>query len=190
MSDKMVTHWNSAGVANGYSSKYVGLFITPVISLIIFVFLVFLPKLDPLNKNFKNFKKYFDIFIVIILLFLFYINILIILNNFGYLINVSEYLIPALFFLFYYLGIMIKKSEPNWFVGIRTPWTISNKTVWKKTSKLGSLLFKTSAFIMLLGLFIKEYFIYFVIVPIMISVVIIYIYSYVVYKSQIKQGIL
>jgi len=60
-------------------------------------------------------------------------------------------LAPGLFVLFYYLGILMQHSRRNWFVGIRTPWTLSSDVVWEKTHKRGGLVFKACAVLVLAG---------------------------------------
>ncbi len=186
MPEKMITHWNSNNVPNGYSSKLVGLFLSPMISIVILVLFLYLPKLDPLKVNYSKFKNYYDGFILMVLFFMFYINVLSIIYNLGYLFNFGTYMVLGLFMLFYYCGILIQKAPQNWFVGIRTPWTLSNKENWIKTHQFGSILFKISSIIMLLGLFFEKYLMYFVLIPIFLSVIIICIYSYRLSKTSCK----
>jgi uncharacterized membrane protein len=183
MPDKMITHWNINNVPDGYSSKLTALFLSPIISLVLFVLFLILPKLDPLKVNYIKFKNYYNGFIVLFLFFLFYIQILSLIYNLGYIFNFGAYMIPALFLLFYYCGILIEKAQQNWFVGIRTPWTLSNKKNWIKTHKFGSVLFKISSIMMLVGLFFERYLIYFVLIPIFTSVIITFIYSYILSKK-------
>ena len=72
----------------------------------------------------------------------------------------------------------------NWLAGIKTPWTISNEQVWKKTHDLGGRLFKISGLIGLLGLLIQEYAFSFMVGPILISTIYLVLYSYLEYKKQ------
>lgn len=54
-------------------------------------------------------------------------------------------LLPAAAMFVFVLGALLPHTERNWFMGIRTPWTISNDIVWNKTHKLGSRLFEIAA---------------------------------------------
>lgn len=185
--DKIASHWDSQGQVNGYMSKFWGVFLLPVILIAMFLLFIFLPKLDPLKKNYKKFRNYYDSLILIIMLFMFYIYLLTIIWNFGIKFDMNLAFIPALGFLFFYIGIILDKLKRNWFIGIRTPWTISNDKVWEKTHILGSKLFRISGIITLIGIFFSDYMIWFVLVPILISSIWLVIYSYLEYKKIKKK---
>jgi len=85
--------------------------------------------------------------------------------------------------LLYYLSILVKKSKRNWFIGIRTPWTLSSDKVWDKTSRLGSKLLKITAILILIGAFFGEYLIYFILIPIILTFVYLWVYSYLEFKK-------
>ena len=187
MPEKMASHWNIQGKVDGYLSKFWGLFLMPFISLVLCLLFLLIPKIDPLKANIEKFRKYFDIFIILIILFLFYIYLLTIFWNFGLRFNLGQLMVPALAILFYYCGILVEKSKRNWFIGIRTPWTISNDRVWEKTHKAGGKLFKISALFVLLGLVFTDYIFYFFIVPMIALLVFSYLYSYLEYQKEISQ---
>ena len=184
--EKIASHWNTSGEVDSYMSKGIGLFLFPIVSLAILLLFLFIPLIDPLKKNIVKFRKYFDWFILLIIFFLFYIYLLTIFWNLGYEFNMNLALIPALGFLFYFIGILIEKSKRNWFVGIRTPWTLSSDKVWDKTHKLGGKLFKISGIIAIIGIFFEKYIIWFVLIPVLISVVWTFVYSYVEYRKLKK----
>ncbi|MEM1558578.1 MAG: SdpI family protein [Candidatus Bathyarchaeia archaeon] len=56
--------------------------------------------------------------------------------------------------LLFYTGILCENAKKNWFIGIRTHWTLSSDRVWETTHKLGGKLFKTTGVIGILGVFI------------------------------------
>ncbi len=181
--DTIITHWDSQGQANGYMAKFWGLFLVPIISLAILLLFLAIPKIDPLKKNIKKFENYYYGFIIIFLLFFLYIHIITILANLGYMFNMMIIIIPAISILFYYLGILMKKSKRNWFIGIRTPWTLSSDKIWHKTHQLGSVLFKISAIISLFGIFFPIYAIWFILIPILIASIYLVVYSYILFRK-------
>lgn len=182
--DKIASHWNSQGEVNGYMSKFLGIFLMPIIFIGIFLLFILIPKIDPLKENYKKFRGYYDSFILIMIIFMFYIYLLTILWNFNIKLNMNIALIPALGFLFIYIGIIFRNIKRNWFIGIRTPWTISSDKVWIKTHRLGSKLFIISGIITLFGIFFPDYMILFVLIPVVISSIICVIYSYIKYQSK------
>ena len=184
MPDRMVSHWNAMGEADGHMSKFWGLFLMPIISMAMALLFLAIPKIDPLKENVKKFRKYFDAFIILILLFLFYLYLLTILWNRGARFNFIFALVPSFTVLFYYLGVLTEHAEKNWFIGIRTPWTMSSETVWEKTHKLGGRLFKLSALIALAGMFFEGYAIYFVSIPVILTALYTTCYSYFEYRKE------
>jgi len=184
MPDRVVSHWNARGEADGHMSKFWGLFLMPIISAAMALLFLAIPKIDPLKENVKKFRKYFDAFIILILLFLFYLYLLTIFWNRGAMFNFIFALVPPFAVLFYYLGVLTEHAEKNWFIGIRTPWTMSSETVWKKTHKLGGRLFKLSALIALAGMFFEGYAIYFVSIPVILTALYTTCYSYFEYRKE------
>ncbi len=187
MPEKMASHWNYKGEVDGYMQKSVGLFLMPILSVVLFVLFSFIPKIDPLKSNIEKFRKYYDEFIVLIIVFLFYIYLLTIAWNLGIKFNMNQMIPPAIGILFYYSGILIENSKRNWFIGIRTPWTLSSDNVWDKTHKIGGKLFKVSGIISLLGIFFGDYSMFFLLVPIIASSIYVTIYSYAEYRKEHNQ---
>jgi len=184
MPDKMASHWNAKGEVDGYMGKSWGLFLMPAISLIMYLMFLLIPKLDPLKENIIKFRKYFDLFIIAIISFLFYIYILTIAWNWGLEFNLARSMAPAFAVLFYICGILVENTKPNWFIGIRTPWTLSNEKVWEKTNKLGAKMFKASAVISLLGFVFPNLAVWFVLVPVIFFSIYLIIYSYYEFKRR------
>lgn len=186
MPKEIASHWNIEGRVNGYISRFWGIFLVPFISLLIFLLFVAIPKIDPLRSNINKFRKNFDTFIIITLIFLLYIHILIIIWNLGIKFDIRQFLAPAFTVLFYYLGALIENSKRNWFIGIRTPWTMSSDEVWRITHKLGGKLFKISAVIAFFGFIFPTFAIYLFVIPVILSSIFIIIYSYFEYQNLKK----
>jgi len=183
MPDEMASHWNAEGEVDGYMSKFWGLFLMPLVSVILLVLFLFIPKIDPLKDNYAKFRKYYDGFIVIMILFFFYIYLLTISWNFNFKFNMTVMILPAIAALFFYLGVLMQNSKRNWFVGIRTPWTLSSDVVWNKTHRLGGLLFKVLAVVFIGSLFFQKYAVFIIIAAVIPIVVFLFAYSYYEYRK-------
>jgi len=184
MPEEMASHWNAQGEVNGYLPKFWGLFLVPLISVGLFLLFVSIPKIDPLKHNIEEFRKYYDGFVVLIILFLFYVHILTILWNMGAKFNIVQLLAPAFAILYYYCGILIENAKRNWFIGIRTPWTLSSERVWEKTHKIGGKLFKASGVVAFIGAFFQEYALFFILVPVILVAAYTIVYSYAEYRKE------
>lgn len=186
--DRIVSHWNAAGEADGSMSKFWGLFLIPIIMTGFVALLAVLPRIDPHKKNYEKFQDYYDGFILLFALFLLAIQVQIILWSIGYQISPNITFPILIGMLFIYLGFLLEHAEQNWFVGIRTPWTLSSTTVWKKTHELGGKLFKIAGVISCLGIFAGVYALLFVLVPALAVAVITVVYSYYEFQNELKNG--
>lgn len=185
--DKMATHWNSQGEVDGYMSKLWGLLFMPlVISGLVIMFMI-IPKIDPRKENIVKFRKYYDGFIVILILFMVTVHLQILLWNTGIPISPNSVFPLGIGLLFYYMGILTENAERNWFIGIRTPWTLSSDRVWKRTNRLGGKLFRIAGIIAVFGAFFPEYAIYFILVPVLFIAGLTVIYSYMEYQKGLKE---
>jgi uncharacterized membrane protein len=118
--------------------------------------------------------------------FFLYVHVITILLNMGYAFSITQALSPAFGALFYYCGILISKSKRNWFIGIRTPWTMSSDSVWNKTHKLGGKLFRAAGILSFVGIVLYDYAIIFILVPVISFSVLLVAYSYVEYRKGEK----
>jgi uncharacterized membrane protein len=186
----MASHWNIRGEVDGYMPKFWALMIMPVISALLMLLFIALPRIDPLRENIKKFRKQFDTFILILIAFLFYIDLAMIFANLGYLVNMGYVIMPAIAVIIFYAGVLMQSSKRNWFIGVRTPWTLSSETVWDKTNRLGGILFKVYALILLVSAFLLErldnYFIFILLGPIIAITVFLVVYSYAEYEKENK----
>jgi len=187
MPERVASHWNMQGEADGYGSKALGVFLLPVMSAVLLLVFLVIPRIDPLGKNIESFRKYYDGFILSFIAFMSYLYLLIILWNLGVRFNISQALSPAFGMLFYYLGILTQNAKRNWFIGIRTPWTLSSDVVWDKTHRMGGKLFKAAGIIALLGVLIPQYAILLILVPVISVAAFSFVYSYVEYSRQNKK---
>lgn len=178
------SHWEVNGEVDKTSSTLVSFLFSNALLIAMYLMMVILPKIDPFKTNYRNFtKSYYKIMYAIISMF-FAISYSILLIGLGVDLDMTKLITVALGALFIILGYSMPKIEQNFFVGIRTPWTISNETVWKKTHALGGKLYFTSGVIALVTLFISSDFALFaIIVPAILVSIISVIYSYVIHKK-------
>src|SRR5512133_3118587 len=172
--DPMASHWDANDQVNGYVSKFWGVFLMPLLtSGLVLLFLV-IPHIDPLKANIAKFQEAFNRFILLFVGFMEYIYFLTLLWNLGYTgFNMSEAVLPALGVLFFFVGYLMRKSKRNFFIGIRTPWTLSSDKVWEETHRVGSVLFMIAGVLAFLGALIGGMnAFWFIFVPIMVSVLV------------------
>ena len=183
--DQMASHWNTANQVDGYISRFWGAFLMPIMSIGILVLFLIIPSIDPLKANIAQFREYYNTFITLIVVFMTYMHILTMLWNLGYnQFNMGTAMLPAMGLLFIFAGIMMRKAKRNFFIGIRTPWTLSSDRVWDETHRLGSILFIVSGILALFGAFFEDYAIWFILIPVLGSTLFLLVYSYVLYRQE------
>ena len=186
--DQMASHWDANDQVNGYISKFWGVFLMPLITLGMLVLFLVLPGIDPLKANIAQFRESFNLFIVVIVAFMLYVHALTLAWSLGYQdFKMSAAMLPFMGVLFIAVGWMLRKAKRNFFIGIRTPWTLSSDTVWDKTHQLGSVLFMASGVLAIIGgLFGGMTAFWLMFIPLIGSSLFLVVYSYVLYRGETK----
>ncbi|MEM4396462.1 MAG: SdpI family protein [Candidatus Woesearchaeota archaeon] len=180
---KIPSHFNSEGIPS-YSSKFT-IFFFPILLLIFILLFKYLPKIDPLKENYKFFNKYYEEFKLVIMLYFLYLQVLIIFYSF-IPFKMNFFIILGISLLFLEISRLLKHCRRTWFLGIRTPWTLSSDLVWQKTHEFGSKVFLFLAIYTLNSYFFIKgnlYYIFFIII-LLFSILLIFYYSYSVFKLQ------
>lgn len=180
--EQVITHWNAAGEPDGTMAKPIALALIPGLTAILVGLFALIPRIDPLRENLDAFRDVYDWFVVLFAAFMTVLHGGIVAFNLGYDFDFTLLVLAAVAGLFYYIGILLDHAERNWFVGVRTPWTLSSETVWDRTHELGSRLFKLTAVVALLGLYFGDYAVYFLVVPAVSTAAITVVYSYYLYE--------
>jgi uncharacterized membrane protein len=182
MPDPMASHWNQGG-ADGYISRFGGMFHLPFAATgLAFLFLV-IPAIDPLKSNINRFRSAYDWFVTFFLGFLLYIYVLTLFWNHGTRFDFIQLIVPAVALLIFVIGILMERFKRNYFIGIRTPWTLNNEKVWDRTHKIGGTIFKIAALLTLPGIILPNLVIWFLLVPILGAAVAAIIASFVIYQQ-------
>ena len=124
--DVVASHWNAEGQVNGYMDKGMATFMLPVMMLLLATLFFVIPRIDPLKENIEKFRDAYEEMVIVILAFLLFIYLQTMLWNIGIQISVALTVPFGVGLLFIYLGFLLQKAKRNWFVGIRTPWTMSS----------------------------------------------------------------
>jgi uncharacterized membrane protein len=177
-----VTHWNAQGQPDGYSSRFSAAFLMPILLVFVVGLMLLLPRIDPMRFNAAGFREPYYFFVVLIVAFMLYLQALTILYNFGVHFDMVQAMIPGYVLLDFATAYLLRRAKPNWFIGIRTPWTLSNEQVWTETHRVGSLGFAIAGALSLFGLVFPSQAFLFIIVPLLIVAVYTVAYSYFSYR--------
>jgi uncharacterized membrane protein len=182
--ERVASHWDAKGEVNGYQTKTAFIWTMPVIMLLLALALVFLPLIDPLKASFMPVRSAYYWFVSGTMVFMLYIHGLTLAFNLGVKLNLMVWMLPAFGLLMLGAGFLLDRARPNWFVGIRTPWTLSSPSVWEKTHKLGGVLFKIVGVMILPGVFFPNAAIWILMVPLIGVSLFLVVYSYILFRQE------
>jgi len=185
--DIVPIHWGANGQVNGYGPKWVDTFLFPLITIGVYVLVRVLvvagPRLGGRQTTAAN-LQIAKIIIVGVMLFMLIIQLAILAASLGIGFDMAMVITLALSVLFIFIGNYLGRVRRNFWMGIRTPWTLTNATVWERTHRLGGWLFVAVGLIGIPCSFIPSLRLWGVVVPIVAVSIFLYIYSYVYYRQQ------
>jgi len=188
MPEAMVSHWNALGEPDGYAPKALALFAVPAMSAAVVALFAIIPRIDPLGANVRKFRRQYDTFVALFAAFMLALQAEVVLWNIGMFVSPNVVLSVGMAALFFYAGVLFESAKRNWFVGIRTPWTMSSDRVWDRTHKLAAKMFKAAGIVALAGALLPEYAVLLVLAPVMIVAIYSVAYSYVEYSKERRRS--
>lgn len=187
--EKVPIHWNAQGQVDNYGSKAMAafLFFLPILLALMFQFL---PKIDPKKQNYVKFQKYYDIFAIFFTAFFVVVNGVMLTEtlrpgtlSIGLIISIGVSLMLIV------LGNMMGKIKHNYFMGIKTPWTLADPDVWNKTHRVGGIMWVVIGILALITSFISTIaFAVVILAGALGSTVVLFILSYVWFKKAHPDG--
>lgn len=180
---RVAIHFTGSGQPDNYVSKPLALGVLPALQVALLGLFAVVPRIDPLGENIREFRRAYDVLVVLTVGFLGYSHALLVLWNAGYALAITRALVPASAVLYYVLGWVVERAEQNWFVGFRTPWTLSSERVWADTHALGGRLMKAAAVVTLGGLLFPGSAVLFLAVPVTAVAGFTVVYSYWDYRQ-------
>lgn len=149
--ERMPVHWGLHGDVNGYGSRAKGAFLLPGVMLALWLLLRFLPRIDPRRANYAKFADTYDLLVNSLVALFAVMHVALIGAALGWPVSM-ERVAPALIGLqFIILGNALPRARPNWWFGIRTPWTLSNDRVWTRTHRVGGYLLAGAGVVLLIA---------------------------------------
>ncbi|MFC1663574.1 SdpI family protein [Patescibacteria group bacterium] len=181
--EKIPSHWNIRGEVDSWSGKNFAVFFIPSLTLGIYFLMTFIPLIDPLRKNYLKFAVPYFCFRITLVLFFVLLYFYSLWAAFKTEPNINYFILPIFSVLFIVIGIFLPKVKKNYFIGIRTPWTIHSEEVWNKTHQFGGKFFIVGGLIALSGLLFPKHLSLIFIIAILFSALIPVAYSYFIFSK-------
>ena len=143
---QLPVHWNLEGVADQMGSKEEALLTLPILTVALTLMFLVLPFFDPRRSNLQKSVKLWNATAIGTALLIATLHTFLVLSALGHDLRVTDFVVPGIAGLFVLLGNYLGKSHPNWFAGVRTPWTLSSDYAWEKTHRWAGRLFVLTGF--------------------------------------------
>jgi uncharacterized membrane protein len=147
--DPYPTHWNWRGEADGFTPMPWGALLLPFVQIVMWVVLTVAPWLSP-KKFGIDFTRALASLIIVINGFFALLSAIALASALGHH-SMSGRMMPALVgALLVGIGNYLSKTTPNFFIGVRTPWTLASPVVWERTHRLASWMFVATGLVVML----------------------------------------
>ena len=187
--EQVPIHWNIRGEVDGYGSRMIGAFLAPALLIAFLGVFAALPQLSPKKFAVETFQRTY-LFVMLLTTLLFaYIHMLILYATVIGNVQLGRAVIGGIMMFFVLMGNVMGKVRRNFYMGVRTPWTLASERVWNDTHRLTAWLFVAAGIIGIVMLLtpIPEYFVFGVI---LLAAIIPIVYSFVHYKRLERRGLL
>jgi uncharacterized membrane protein len=180
--EQIPTHWNIDGEVDGYTPKPWGVMIMPTMAIFVFIVMKLIPVISPKGFRTDEFRGVVNIFTVTLVGFTAAVALLILLAASGRDVHMNEMVFAGTGLLFIVVGNYLGKVRKNFFIGIRTPWTLASDEVWSRTHRLGGWIFVMIGFFMFLNAFVR-FPVGWLIGSIVVAALVPIVYSFVLYRG-------
>ena len=187
---RIPTHWGIDGKVDGYGEKRWAVFLMPLVLVGMMIFFRFLPALSPKNFEVEPFRSTYLLIMVLIL------------GLFSFIHGMALYgalhpdwegstrtLIAGMFLFFAPLGNVLGKVQRNFYIGVRTPWTLASERVWADTHRLAAWLLVLGS-VVGFGIAVSGLPLVAAFAVLMASLLVPVVYSFVHYKRLERRGAL
>jgi len=188
--EQVPVHWGINGTPDKWvprSEAWVNFWLMPAVMAGFTLLTVVLPWMSPKNFKVDQFRDTYGYVMAVVVALFAYIHLLIIWGSFEPTVQEGRWLIAGILFFFALLGNVLGQIRRNFWVGVRTPWTLANETVWNATHRLAAWMFTgfgiIGCIIALAGAPLWWCF-----VPLIIVALVPVVYSLILYKLLEKQG--
>lgn len=182
--EQIPAHWNVHGTVDRFAPKLT-VFIFPGIIFLITILFQFMRRTDPNSDNYDKFQREYHRYTFVIGLVFFAVQIMTIAAAFRMDFNVNLIFCLGIGSLFIFIGNLLPKTKHNYFIGIRTPWTLADEQNWFRTHRLAGKIWVLGGLIVALTALAPESFQ----VPVFLTILAVmvltpFVYSYTEFRKK------
>ncbi len=138
--NRIPTHWNLQGKVDDYSGRGT-IFLMPGILLLMVGLFRILPWLSPKQFSVDSFRNTYEFVMFLVIVLLAYDHVLMLWAALSGSLDINRSLLGGLFLFLAMLGNVLGRVRRNFWIGVRTPWTLASERVWNDTHRVAGKLF-------------------------------------------------
>lgn len=188
--DRIPVHWGLSGQPDRYGGRFEGLLLLPLVALGLYAMLLLIPRIDPRRAHYEKFSGAYAMLRTALVGFLLALEVFTHFWMRGHQVQTNVFMPVAAGVMMLVIGNYLPKLKSNWFVGVRTPWTLSSEESWRRTHRLAGWLFVASgAVVIIASLLYPKAGVIALLATIVPSAIASVVYSYFVWRSDpARQG--
>ncbi|MBN1247254.1 MAG: SdpI family protein [Anaerolineae bacterium] len=185
------THWNAAGVCDGWGSRFTGLFLMPIVVAAVVGLFAIIPRIDPRAAHIAASRTAYTVVWLAMLGFFLAFHVTLMLDVLGRPVPIAMLLPVLTGALFVAIGSVMGRVRSNYFFGIRTPWTLASEQSWVKTHRLGGWLFIAEGVLIAAGALLRPGTLWVTLLlgSVVVMLVVVTVYSYVVWRGDPERDV-
>ncbi len=182
---QLPVHWNWAGQIDAYGSREQVMLAYPIGALAIYLLLLLLPHIDPGQANYPRFAGSYTALRLALTVVAAAVYGATLFSGLGYPIDITRVVLSLVGALLIVLGNFMGKLRPNWFVGVRTPWTLSSRASWVKTHRLSGWTFIALGLALIVAALLEAQWAFMAAAILFVAGILwIFVYSYLVWRTD------
>ena len=145
------THFNMAGEPDDWAGRIWAAFMMPVMGMVMYGLFHVFPRISPRRQNFERFEDTYWLIANATIAFLSALHVLVLGRALGWPIDITSAMLLGVGGMFMVIGNVLPRTRSNWWIGIRTPWTMESENVWRATHRLAGKTFMLGGAITIVG---------------------------------------
>ncbi|HEY0305735.1 MAG TPA: SdpI family protein [Longimicrobiales bacterium] len=149
--DQIPTHFNLAGEPDDWTGRFWGAFLMPLLGMVMYGLFHLFPRISPRRANLDRFEDTYWLIANATLAFLSALHVLVLGRALGWPIDITSAILLGVGAMFMIIGNVLPRTRSNWWIGIRTPWTMESENVWRATHRLAGKTFMIGGAFTIIG---------------------------------------
>jgi uncharacterized membrane protein len=186
--ERVPSHWDIHGKVNGHESRWAAVLVLPGMMAFLMLIFAFLPALSPRHFEVTTFQSTYLYLMLVVVAAMAYFHVLLLWAAFSPGMDMTRAVMGGICVLLALIGNVLGRVRRNFYVGIRTPWTLANEQVWYATHRLGGRVFVWAGLLGLILSFVLPNPV--LLAPLFAAAALIpVVYSFVFYKRLEREGV-